>query len=149
MQIDPALTTPVIEAVGTICATALSTVAVWAISRLAQKLGVEKNAALTAALDDAATKGIHFAVMNAQESIAAKGWDHPDVQNQLVAQGANYVLAKFPDMLSKISVDPSTPEGQQAIRDVVTRALPTAVASAAASPTTPDATPAAPAAGAK
>lgn len=133
---------PLIQAAISLGVVALSTVGTWAIARLAQKLGVEKNSAAMANMTSAAMHGISFAAMTLQTLITAKGWAHPDVQNQLVAAGAQYVADKFPDVLKQAGIDPTTPAGQQAIADLVMRTLPAGTAAAAASPTTPAAPPA-------
>lgn len=136
MQLD---LTPILQAVVGLATIALTTLGGWAITKLAQKLGVEKNTALMANLTTAATSGISFAVMGAQREIAAKGWDHPEVQSQLVGAAAQFVASKFGDTLASAGLDPATATGQQAIHDLVLRALPAGTAAAAASPTTPPA----------
>jgi hypothetical protein len=134
MQVD---LSPVITPLLSVVGIALATAATWALTKLGQKWGIDKNTAVMANLNTAAMNGISAAVMAAQQQIKAKGWDHPEVQNALVATAASYVADKFPDTLAKAGLDPSTTQGQQDIRDLVTRALPAGVAAAAASPTTP------------
>lgn len=134
MQVD---LSPVIQSLLGIAAIGITSVGTWAIAAFAKKIGIDKNTALMANLDDAAMKAISAGVMTAQDDIKAKGWDHPDVQNKVIAAGASYVTAKFTETLAQAGIDPTTGAGQQAIKDLVTRALPAGIAAAAASPTTP------------
>lgn len=135
MPIDlSAIETELLQALGIV----LTTVIIWGIRTIIAHLKIKNASQIQDALDDAAMKGISFAVMQTQQEIKAKGWDHPTVQNALIAQGATYVATKFPDMLANAGVDPTTVEGRKAISDLVTRALPAGTAAAAASPTTPE-----------
>jgi hypothetical protein len=107
------------------------------LMKIAKKIGISNDTAMMANIDAVAQKGISFAVMAAQEQIKAKGWDHPEVQNQLIAGAAQYVADNFQGTLAKAGIDPTTPEGTATIKNIVTRALPAGTAAAEASPTTP------------
>jgi hypothetical protein len=127
-----------------IAALALTTVATIAIHAIAQavtrRFNLQADSEELQQLDSAAQKGIAFGVMQAQERIKLKGWDHAEVQNAIAGQAVAYLAEKFPETLAKAGLDPSTDAGRQAIKDLVTRALPAGVAAAAASPTTPPTT---------
>lgn len=131
---------PILTPVLTVVGIALASVATWAIGRLGQKLGIQANGAAMQNLDSAATKAVQAAVMATQDQIRAKSWDHPDVQNALVAYGAQYLVTQFAGTLAQSGIDPSTSAGSAAIANIVTRALPAGVAVAAASPVTPPVT---------
>lgn len=128
--------TPVLTPLIQIAGIALATLAGWVLTRLAQKFGIQGNTASMQNIDDAAMKSIQAAVMASQQTIALKGWDHVQTQNQLVAIAATY-MPKFKTTLAQAGIDPGTEQGKASIRDIITRALPAGVTQAAASPTTP------------
>lgn len=133
VDLSPILT-PLLQVAGI----ALGMIGAWVLTRLAQKLGVQKNGVAMQNLDDAAMKSIQSAVMATQPVIKQLGWDHPSTQSQMVAMAGNYLAGKFQQTLKQSGIDPATPDGQAKIKDLITRALPVGVAVAAASPTTPD-----------
>lgn len=118
---------------------ALASIAIWAVQRFAAKLGVDKNAQIVATLDDAVTKGINGGVMQATEAIKAKGWDDVTVHNQIAGSAVAELASHAQVALTNAGYDPSTAQGQADIKELVMRALPDALTSAAASPATPPA----------
>lgn len=118
---------------------ALASIAIWAVQRFATKLGVDKNAQVVATLDDAVSKAINGGVMQATDAIKAKGWDEVTVHNQIAAAAVQQLSDHAQVALKNAGYDPSTPQGQADIKEVVMSALPDALTSAAASPATPPA----------
>lgn len=143
IDLSPVLT-PILQVIGIAAGTIVTAFVSWALAKWGGKLSAETKAQLTANLDDAAMKAISAGVMASQVEIKAKGYDHVDVQNKIVLESTRYFIEKFQDRLKVIGADPSTPEGQKNIHDLINRALPAGVAAVATSPTTPAAPAAAP-----
>lgn len=127
---------PLIQMLGLAVATLVTALVSWILTELAKKIGIQKNAAAMASIDDAANKSIQAAVMASLDTIKHMGWDHVQTHNQLVAIAAGY-MSNFPKTLEQAGIDPTTVDGRAAIQNIVKRALPAAVTQAAASPTTP------------
>lgn len=129
---------PVIGAVISLCALAITTLGGWALARLAQKLGVQANNAAVAAFDDAINKSVQAGAAELQHLIEAKGWSHPETKNAIVAWAAPYAIDKFKDALKGVGLDPGNRAlTEDTIRAALNRAFPTAIAPVAASPVTP------------
>lgn len=129
---------PVVATVVSLCAISLSTFGTWALGRLARKLGVQANSEAVIAFDDALTRSVRAGAAAAQGVIAARGWDHPDVKNAVIAFAAPYAIDKFAPALRAIGLDPTDPRATQAyIRSELDRIFPTAMTAVANSPVTP------------
>ena len=90
-------------------------------------------------LEDSAGKALAFGISQAQQEIAAKGWDHVDVKNQVIETATAYAIKKFPDSLARVGVDTSKPLlAAERLADVMKRKFPEAIAAAAVSPATPE-----------
>ena len=107
--------------------------------RLLAWMNVKLSVAQKAELEDNAGKALAFGISQAQHEIAAKGWDHIDVKDHVLAAATAYAIDKFPDSLARVGVDTSKPiEATQKLADVMERKFPEAVTVAAASPATPE-----------
>lgn len=136
IDLSPILT-PILQAVGIAAGAIITAVVSWVLAKFGNKLSAQTRAQIGDNLDSMAMKSISAAVMASQDKIKSLGWDHPQVQSQIVAIGAQYAISKFTATLAQAGIDPSTPQGAQAVHDLVNRALPAGTAAAAASPTTP------------
>lgn len=116
-----------------------------ALSWLNTKLGAAKiqlSASTKAELEDAAGKALTFGITQADALIRAKGWDHVDVRNAVLATATSYAIGQFPDALARAGIDPSNPVAAAAqLAGILTRKLPEAATTAAASPATPPVAP--------
>jgi hypothetical protein len=115
----------------------LVSLATYGIKIIIAKLKISNNAAIIATLDDAASKAVNAAVVEADATIKAHGWDSVETKNAVLASAANQLLAHGQTALQAAGYDPSTAQGKQDIQDIVARALPKAAMQAAASPVTP------------
>lgn len=131
--------TPILQAAGIAAATLITAAVGYLVKKMGDKLGPEAQAQVAKNMDDMAAKAISAGVMASQDLIREKGWDHPQVQNEIVRVGANYAIAKFSDTIKAAGVDPASTVGAENIRALITRALPAGTAAAEASPTTPPA----------
>ena len=127
--------TEVIQALGI----AILAIATYGAQYVVTKLKLSNNAAIIATLDDAASKAVNAAVVEADATIKAKGWDSVDTKNAVLASAANQLITHGQTALKSAGYDPSTPEGKAAVQDIVARALPAAAATASQSPITPPA----------
>jgi len=136
---------PVVQSVVGLCAVALTVLGGIALQAFAAKLKVQISASQTSAFDDALSKALTYGATVADAEIKAKGWDHPDVKNAVVATALTYAVSKFPDALAAVglSTDLTNPTNVATITAALQRALPAAMLTASASPATPPA-PAAP-----
>lgn len=108
--------------------------------RLSAWLNIKLSDAQKAALEDAADKALAFGISQAQTTIAAKGWDHITVRNQVIGLATNYAVSRFGDTLKASGVDTSSIDAAaQSLQGILQRKFPDAVAIAAASPATPSA----------
>jgi hypothetical protein len=131
----------VIQSVLGLCAVGISIFGGIALQRLAAHFNVQISAQQTATFDDALNKALAFGVVKSEAAIAAKGWDHPDVKNQVVGLALNYAVSRFPAALTAVGLSSSVsdPVNVKTITDALQRALPAAMTAAAASPATPPA----------
>lgn len=112
----------------------------WLIQRAAGLIKQHLTAGQTAALDDAAGKALQFGITQAQGMIKAKGWDHVDVKDAVVATAAQYAASKFPDALKGAGIDTTSVASATASLDgILQRKFPEVAAQMAASPATPPA----------
>jgi len=129
---------PVLSTAIQLGALGLMVVGGWAIQRLAVKLGVDAHAAVANQLDQVVNKAIATGAAAANDTIKAKGWDHPDVKNQVLAVAAVALRSEAPGLLKKAGIDLGDPVTAAArIQTLLNRAFPTAMAPVAASPVTP------------
>ena len=115
-----------------------------------QRLGISVTAAQQEVLNELAHKSVAYGIVNATDTIKAKGWDHIDTKNAVVAAAGTYAVTQFPAVLKQAGVDISNPAlaASMLAQGIMTRVFPTAVQYAAYSPATPPATPAPAASGA-
>lgn len=133
---------PVVGATLSLCAVALTTFGTWAIARLARKLGIQANNAAVVAFDDALARSVHAGASALQQTIAAKGYDHPETKNAILAFAAPYAIDKFAPALKGIGLDPADPfTTGNYLREELDRIFPTAMTAIAASPVTPPSPP--------
>jgi hypothetical protein len=113
-----------------------------ALARLIAKLlNLQFTAEQSGQLEDVAGKSLAFGIVQAKDMIAAKGWDHADVKNAVVATAAQYAIAQFPKVLAKSGFDLSAPDltEERLANTILTRKFPDAMTAAAPSPATPPA----------
>lgn len=127
---------PLVQAAVGIAALAVATFGSWALQRLATRLGIQLSAERQARLDDAMTKAAQAGAVAAENLASTRGWDHPEVRNQMIGQGLQYLVARFPDALKQCGLDPADPADAARIRGAIERVLPVAAAPIAASPIT-------------
>lgn len=109
-----------------------------AAKRFMSWLGVKNADAQMAQLDDVAGKALSYGVTQAQATIKAKGWDHADVKNQVVATAAQYAVQKFPETLAGAGIDTSSLNAAaDSLQGVLQRKFPEVAAVMVASPATP------------
>lgn len=115
IHIQEALTSLIVLIFG-----ALSAVASWLIAlilgRLATKFKLQIHNEVSAAVDSAVQEGLRWAQNIALEKAAKI--DDPKVRSEIVANAANYVLARFPRILSDAKIDAAS------LRELVTSHLP-------------------------
>lgn len=115
-----------------------------ALSWLNAKLGaarIELSASTKAELEDAAGKALAFGFTQAEGIIRAKGWDHIDTKNAVLAAATSYAIGQFPDVLKRAGIDVSNPVAAATqLAGILTRKLPEAATHVAASPATPPVT---------
>ena len=132
---------PVIQAALGLAVLAITTLGGLALQAVATKLKLQISAQQTAAFDDALNKALSLGVANSSALIAAKGWDHIDVHNQVVELALNSIVGRFPDALKGVglSANLSDPQNVDTITSALKRSLPAAFTAAASSPATPPA----------
>lgn len=109
-----------------------------AAKRFMSWLGIKQTDAQMAQLDDVAGKALSYGVTQAQATIKAKGWDHVDAQNQVVAMAAQYAVQKFPDAVKAAGIDTSSLTAAIAgLEGVLQRKFPEVAAVMVTSPATP------------
>jgi uncharacterized protein with gpF-like domain len=109
-----------------------------AAKRFMSWLGIKQTDAQMAQLDDVAGKALTYGVTQAQATIKAKGWDHVDVKDQVVATAAQYAVQKFPDALKGAGIDTtSVNAAANDLQGVLQRKFPEVAAVMVTSPATP------------
>lgn len=84
-------------------------------------LKIKLSDAQKAEMEDVAAKALTWGVTQSETLIKAKGWDHAEVQNAVVAAATRYAVTKFPDAIKRTGLDLSNPEATAAsIQDVMT-----------------------------
>lgn len=134
---------PIIQwAVGFV-ATALGIIGSMVLLKLKTKLNLQISQSQQAAFDDALHKSLLYGTAKLTDEIAQKGWDKPDVHSQVVATAMQQAVKAFPDALNAVglSTDLKDPKNVETLGAALERALPGAVAEAAASPATPTTAP--------
>lgn len=128
--------TPIVQATIGIGAIAISVFGSWALNNLARRLGIEISSAQRARFDQAISKAAQAGAVAAEDMARVRGWDHPDVRNQMIAQGLSYAVSRFDATMKEVGLDPAKPENLMRIRGAIERVLPVAAAPIAASPIT-------------
>lgn len=108
--------------------------------KLAKRFGVEVSEKDQAKLNEEAKIALNMAVVKASEVIRAKGWDHVDVKNRILADAAEFFLQRFPDrsqQIAKVAGADTKIQKFAAVEESLMARLPAAAAEAAASPATP------------
>jgi hypothetical protein len=133
-----------LQAVAIACAAPISAILCAMLWKLAAKFGVQASAADQAKLNDETKAALTVGAVKAADLIAARGWDHVDVHNQVLADAATYFLQRFPDRATAIAEQagvaaPAVPSAAKdtAIKETLMARLPDAMNEAAASPATP------------
>jgi hypothetical protein len=95
---------PIFAAIVDIAATGVLTLGGLALHALWKKLGVDTNDVQAGIVDAALNNAVHYGATKAMTLAEKVGWTHPVVQNQIVGEAANYVLAQVPDTLKKLGI---------------------------------------------
>jgi hypothetical protein len=104
-QGDPVIDlTPILQPVLGIVGALLGLVAMWAIRQGADMLGVKAESEIMHGLQDIVGQGVAYAERRAKNAISGTGVAAIDVENQKVADAANYVLTQAPKWLKKVGV---------------------------------------------
>lgn len=127
---------PLVQVTVSLAALGLSTVGMWALMRLARKLGIQTTQAQQQQVEIAINKAVQAGAVYAESAAEQHGWAHPQVKSMIVGQAINYAVARFPDTLKAAGIDPSDPADAEKLRGAIQRALPAAVTPVAASPAT-------------
>jgi len=129
---------PIVNIVLQLIAMVLLAFGAWAVARAASWLKINSNSAAVDAFDDALAKAIAAGLQSSTSVIAREGWDSVNVKNATLAAAAPILIAKFPDALKGVGLDPDNPAQISTLVDAaLDRAFPEAAAKAAASPATP------------
>jgi hypothetical protein len=120
--------------------------------KVAAYFGIKATAEDQAKMTEEAKVALTQAIVAAGPLIAAKGWDHISVHNQVAADALNFFLQRFPDRATAIAAaagiaNPSVPSiaKDAAVTQTLMARLPDAASQAAASPATPPVEPPKPA----
>lgn len=142
----------ILTAVLTACVPAVAAIACAVLWKIAGYFGIKASAEDQAKFADEAKVALTQAIVVAGPEIAAKGWDHVDVKNQIVANALNFYLQRYPDRSTAIATaagvaNPSVPSNAKsaAVAQSLMARLPDAASQAAASPATPPVEPPKPA----
>lgn len=142
----------ILTAVLTACVPAVAAILCGVLWKIAAYFGIKATAEDQAKLGDEAKIALTQAIVAAGPMIAAKGWDHVDVKNQIVADALNFFLQRNPDRATAIATaagvaNPAAPSAAKsaAITQSLLARLPDAASQAAASPATPPVEPPKPA----
>lgn len=127
---------PIIQAAVGFAALAIGTLGGWALQRIAVKLGIQISAERRQQFDQAIMKSAQAGAVAAEDMARVRGWDHPEVRNEMVAQGLQYLETRFVETLKDSGIDPTNPANAERIRGAIERAMPVAAAPVAASPIT-------------
>jgi hypothetical protein len=133
MQID---LSPLVHDLVDIAGIGALSVASWALQRLGRKFGVELNAAQRQLVVDVLQRAIAVGAAAAEDLVAKKGWDHPEVKSAIVGFAFEYLGDHGDAALKKAKLDPVA--DRAAIAEQLTALLPTTLAPIAASPATPN-----------
>lgn len=129
----------VLTAVLSACVPVVAAIASAALWKLFTRLGFQATAQNKANLEADLQTALAFGVAREIPEIKAKGWDHLDVHNAIIAHAINFMLQRFPDRSAALA-SPTIPQ-DVAVMESLTARLPEAMAIAAASPATPPAPP--------
>jgi hypothetical protein len=132
---------PVIQTLVGLAATALGIIGSTVLYQLSQKLHLQISASQQDAFDTALRKSLIYGTTKATAVIAERGWDHPEVKNEVVATAMQQVVAAFPEAVNAVglSTDLNDPKNTETLTAALERALPGAMTEACASPATPPA----------
>src|SRR5690242_18153057 len=130
---------PVIQTLVGLTATALGIIGSAVLYKLSQKLHLQISEGQQAAFDAALHKSLDYGATQATNVIAAHGWDHPAVKNEVVAIARQQAVAAFPGAPKEVglSTDLNDPKNAGTLTAALERALPAAMTEASASPITP------------
>jgi hypothetical protein len=132
---------PVIQTLVGLAATALGVIGSAVLYKLNTKFNLQISAQQQQAFDSALHKSLVYGATQATNAIEARGWNHPDVKNEVVATAMQQVVAAFPDALNAVglSTNLNDPKNHETLTAALERALPSAMTEASASPVTPPA----------
>lgn len=138
--------TPIEQPIIALAGIVVTAAAGWLAQRLGSYLGIKRNDAAMQAFDAALARSVQAGASGAQDLIKAKGWDHVDVKNSIVATAAPILITRFAPALVGVGLDPADPGGTTTayVTAELNRIFPTAMTAVAASPVTPPAPPPAP-----
>ena len=89
--------TPVWQAVITLGGTLLTALGSILLQKLIKKYNLENASAIQDNWDQALHNAITYAAQVSSASIKAKGWDHVEVHNDILARAAVYLVGHVPD----------------------------------------------------
>jgi hypothetical protein len=132
--------TPVWQSIITLCGMLLTAFGTVALQRLQTRFHLQNNAALTDAWNAALQNSVVYGSQMSTNLINEHGWEHPTVHNQIVAYGATYLVAHWPDLIKAVGLKPNLddPNNEKLIVQALQRALPAGTAIASKAPSTPD-----------
>lgn len=89
-------------------------------------------------MEDVTGKALQYGISKTTDMIKARGWDHPDVKSQVIAEALEYAKDKFPGALARAGIDTTDPLATaQQMSGILERKFPEAATVAVASPVTP------------
>lgn len=134
------------------CAAPVAAILCGVLWKIANYFGIKATAEDQAKFNDEAKVALTQAFAAAGPLIKAKGWDHIDVHNKVLADALTFLEQRNPDRATKIATaagvaDPSMPSSAKdvAITQSLLARLPDVASQAAASPATPPVEPPKPA----
>jgi hypothetical protein len=132
---------PVIQTLVGLTATTLGIIGSAVLYKLNTRLHLQISEQQQQAFDAALHKSLVYGATQATEAIAAHGWDHPQVKDEVVATAMQQVVAAFPEALNAVglSTNLNDPKNNSTLTAAMERALPSAMTEASASPVTPPA----------
>src|SRR6476620_1525942 len=95
---------PVVQPVVGLIAATLGIIGSAVLMKLNQRLHLQISASQQDAFDAALKKALVYGATKARNEIAAHGWDHPAVHNEVVATAMQQVVQAFPQALTNVGL---------------------------------------------
>lgn len=110
--------------------------------KLQKKFGLDGIKIDKANMETELNAALQFGIVEVLPVIRARGWDDPEVKKQVLDSARDYFRQRFPDR-TKLIETANDSTSSTPVRDTLSARLPDAMTTAAASPATPPAPPAA------